>query len=239
MITSTRFSRFAHRAGRGDLWDRPGLTRNQRFAVVIAGLVALKVGEKRLVQELRELFEEACPMGLAEDIIRQMAAYTGYPNAAVAMAALDLALGASVAGPVAALPDAPGVPTDDERYEKGSADYAKLNPVALATIRSAFDGIAPDLANLTFRAFGDVFASSGQDLVVRQLATVAALACMGTAAPQLRFHYGAALHVGVTQEQLVEVVLLVQYLAGMPAAYNAIVELKAAIATAGEPPPYR
>ncbi|NNF76687.1 MAG: carboxymuconolactone decarboxylase family protein [Rhizobiales bacterium] len=97
-------------------------------------------------------------------------------------------------------------------------------------MNSAFGELASDVIDLTFRIFGDVYASSRQSLGVRQLATIAALAVLGSAAPQLRFHIGAGMHVGLTREQLVEVVAWVQFFAGAPAAYNALIELKASLA---------
>jgi 4-carboxymuconolactone decarboxylase len=83
---------------------------------------------------------------------------------------------------------------------------------------------------LTFRGFGDVYAQSKQSLMTRQFATIAVLAVLGCAAPQLRFHIGAGMNVGITEEQVVEIIAWAQYFAGAPAAYNALVELKAALA---------
>ena len=237
MSALTNFMTLSRYASHRDLWGRNGWTRKHRFAAMTAGFVGLRIDEDQFVVELSRLFEEGCDRQLAEDTIRQMAAYVGYIHAAKAMSALDrvVARGGVAAEAAPISPE----PSDEERYARGIEDYNKLNPAALGTIRTAFDDLAPDLANLTFRAFGDVYAASRQDLATRQIATVAGLGCMGGVAPQLRFHFGAALNVGVTQDQLVEVILLIQFLAGMPAAYNAIVELKAAISSAGEPPPYR
>jgi 4-carboxymuconolactone decarboxylase len=127
--------------------------------------------------------------------------------------------------------------SDAERYHHGVSVYAQLNDRALETIEAAFGTIAGQLIRSTFMSFGDVFASSGQPLRLRQLATVSALAVLGTAAPQLRFHFGAALRVGVSTAQLVETIAWVQFLAGMPAAYNALTELKQALAAGADAPP--
>ena len=157
----------------------------------------------------------------------QMAAYLGYPRTRRSMVCLNGALanleqcsGSST----------PGGVSDAERYDTGIADYARLNPDALKTIKTAFGTLAPDVIELTFRIFGDVYAASRQSLQVRQLATVAALAVTGSTAPQLRFHTGAGRQVGLTEVQLVEVIAWVQFFAGAPAAYNALIELKASLA---------
>jgi 4-carboxymuconolactone decarboxylase len=83
---------------------------------------------------------------------------------------------------------------------------------------------------LTFRGFGDVYAQSKQSSMTRQFATIAVLVVLGCAAPQLRFHIGAGMNVGITEEQVVEIIAWAQFFAGAPAAYNALGELKAALA---------
>lgn len=56
----------------------------------------------------------------------------------------------------------------------------------------------------------------------REIATVAALTAMGTAAPQLRVRIGAALHVGVTRTEIVETMMQMSVYAGFPAALNGL-----------------
>ena len=89
----------------------------------------------------------------------------------------------------------------------------------------------------SFRIFGDVYASSRQPLKLRQLATISGLAVLGSAAPQLRFHIGAGRHVGLSEAQLVEVIAWVQFFAGAPAAYNALIELKTSLAEGSDATP--
>ena len=54
--------------------------------------------------------------------------------------------------------------------------------------------------------------------MTRQFATIAVLAVLGCVAPQLRFHIGAGMNVGITEEQVVEIIAWAQYFAGAPAA---------------------
>lgn len=231
----SRLDRDARRARHGDLLSRDVFTADERFAVMLAGLAALSLDDDSLAGAFREIVGEGVDAGLAEDILVQMAAYLGYPRAAHALDAFRRA--DSRAGGRTAPPPARPALSDRERYRRGTADYARINDTALAAIEAAFGDIAGDLVDLTFRWFGDVFATSRQPLTVRQLATVSALAALGGAAPQLRFHIGAALKLGVRPAQLVETIAWVQYLAGMPAAYNALVELKRALAEGPDAPP--
>ncbi|MEU5823259.1 carboxymuconolactone decarboxylase family protein [Streptomyces sp. NPDC047803] len=111
----------------------------------------------------------------------------------------------------------------NERYERG---YAALREVAGGTQDAVIDGladIAPDMGRYIVEfGFGDIWTRPGLTRRERQLGTVAALAAMGNAAPQLRFHIGGALNVGCTREEIVEVLIHVSVYAGFPAALNGL-----------------
>ncbi len=237
MSIRERFEACEQRASVSDVGSRGLLTTDQKHAAQVGGLLALSLPPKELRRRFDVLLSEGCGPEFLEDIVRQIAAYIGYPKVNACAEVLHQAI--SDAALQVEPPENVWDRSDDDRYAAGTTDYNQLNPTALATIRAAFDEAAPDLADLTFRAFGDVYASSRLPLQTRQFATVTSLACLGGVAPQLRFHFGASLHVGVTYEQLVETIYIVQSLAGMPAAYNAMIELKAAHESQGEPPPYR
>lgn len=83
--------------------------------------------------------------------------------------------------------------------------------------------IAPDLARYVVEfAYGDIYTRPGLDLRTRELATIAALTALGNAAPQLKSHLLAALHVGCSREEIVEVIMQVALYAGFPAALNGL-----------------
>lgn len=58
------------------------------------------------------------------------------------------------------------------------------------------------------------------------MSTVAALTAMGTAEPQLKYHINAALNVGVSVEEVKEIIILMTVYAGFPSAINAMNILK-------------
>jgi len=236
---SPRFDQLYTLAQTGDLAGRTVLNDEERFAVQLGGLAALGLSATELTGEFSVLLEQGCAPELAEDVLVQMAAYIGYPQTRRCLVCLYGAVrGLDLDGALHLADDTP--PSARERRASGVADYARLNPDALDTINSAFGALASDVIDLTFRIFGDVYAASRQPLELRQLATISALAVLGRAAPQLRFHIGAGMHVGLTAEQLVEVVAWVQFFAGAPAAYNALIELKASLAEgSGATPAYR
>ena len=61
---------------------------------------------------------------------------------------------------------------------------------------------------------------------MRQIATIAALTAMGTAESQLAFHIGAGLNVGLTKEEIIETIVLMNIYAGFPASLNGIAVAK-------------
>lgn len=70
--------------------------------------------------------------------------------------------------------------------------------------------------------YGEIYQSSTLDLRTRQVVTVAALATLGTAAPQLRTHIGGALRCGVTREELIEIMMQLVPYVGVAAAINGV-----------------
>jgi 4-carboxymuconolactone decarboxylase len=87
--------------------------------------------------------------------------------------------------------------------------------------------IAPDFARYLIEfPFGDIYSRPGLDLRSREIAVVAALTAMGNAAPQLKVHIQGALNVGVTQDEVVEVMMQMAVYAGFPAALNGLFAAK-------------
>lgn len=110
-----------------------------------------------------------------------------------------------------------------KRYARGVARMKEIaGEDALATVE-ALDDIAPDLGRFVVEfGYGDVHARPGLDVRQRQLVTIGALTAAGDTAPQLRFHIGAALHVGLDAAQVVEALIHLVPFAGFPRALNAV-----------------
>ncbi|KLN63374.1 MULTISPECIES: carboxymuconolactone decarboxylase family protein [Vibrio] len=85
---------------------------------------------------------------------------------------------------------------------------------------SELDSDLPRL--ITDYAFGSVVARPGLDLKVREMLTVASLISLGNATPQLELHMKAAINVGVSPEELLEVVIQMAVYAGVPACMNGL-----------------
>lgn len=114
-------------------------------------------------------------------------------------------------------------PTDDPTYRSGLACLQQVEATDSPAILGALANLAPDLAHLAVHfAYGQVCARPGLSLPTRQLLTVAMLAALGNARPQLKFHLAGALNVGCSSHELVELMLHLAVYAGFPAALNAV-----------------
>jgi 4-carboxymuconolactone decarboxylase len=110
-----------------------------------------------------------------------------------------------------------------DRYRQGLAKLREIDGEAGERVVDSLAGIAPDFARYLIEfPFGDIYSRPGLDLRGREIATVAALTAMGNAAPQLKVHLHAALNVGLTREEVVEVIMQMAVYAGFPAALNGL-----------------
>jgi 4-carboxymuconolactone decarboxylase len=116
---------------------------------------------------------------------------------------------------------------NDERYRRGLAKLNEIDGKEGGAVLASLGGIAPDFARLIVEfPFGDIYSRPGMDLKTREIAVVAALAALGTAAPQLKVHIHGALNTGNTREEVVEVLMLMAVYAGFPAALNGLFAAK-------------
>ncbi|GLK85233.1 carboxymuconolactone decarboxylase family protein [Ancylobacter defluvii] len=123
---------------------------------------------------------------------------------------------------------------DDSRFEKGREALARIDGEAGQKVVDALKDIAPDFARLLIEfPFGDIYTRPGLDLRSREVATIAALTALGTAAPQLKVHIAAGLNVGLSREEIVETIMQMAVYAGFPAALNGLFVAKEVFAARG------
>ena len=116
-----------------------------------------------------------------------------------------------------------------ERFDHGWTTVNRINPPAAQAQWNTLGAVHPDFARWIVEAgYGDILGRPGLSLRDRELATVAALAAMGNAAPQLKAHVVGALNNGLTREEICEVIMQMALYAGVPAAINAMAVAKAA-----------
>lgn len=127
-------------------------------------------------------------------------------------------------------------PENQSRRERGNQVINKLSGGAGQPVLDALRQDFPFLGDaITDYSLGDVWSRQGLDDRTRQLAAVAAFAANGNL-PQLKVHAGYALRLGVTQNELKEIVYLTTVTAGFPRSIDAAQALREVFATQSKRP---
>jgi len=87
--------------------------------------------------------------------------------------------------------------------------------------------ICPDFVDMTIEwAMQGIMARPGLDLLTREYLLIASCTTLGHAVPQLKAHIDAALKLGASKQQIVEVILQMTFYAGGAAVSNALAHAK-------------
>ncbi len=117
--------------------------------------------------------------------------------------------------------------TETSRLERGRRALAEIDGEAGHRVIAALADIAPDFADYVFEfPFGDIYCRPGLDLRSREIATIAALTALGNAQPQLKVHIEAGLNVGLSRQEITEILIQMAVYAGFPAALNGLFAAK-------------
>jgi 4-carboxymuconolactone decarboxylase len=123
---------------------------------------------------------------------------------------------------------------EDTRFQTGLARLNSLDADGAAKVLESLQSVAPDFGRLMIEfGYGDIHVRPGLDIASRQIATLAALAALPDARPQLAFHVGASLAAGCSPAEIVEVMILTGVFAGFPATLNGISTVKEVFAARG------
>jgi 4-carboxymuconolactone decarboxylase len=115
----------------------------------------------------------------------------------------------------------------DERYERGRERLRELTGDRGDKVMAAIDEVSPDLARYVVEfGYGDIYSRPTLDDRARQLAAISALSAMGGAEPQLEYHIGIALNVGVEPDRIVETVVFLAPFIGFARTLNAVRSIK-------------
>ena len=114
----------------------------------------------------------------------------------------------------------------EDRFEKGMSVLRITNEETIEDIFKELEDIAPDLGRFIVEfPYSEIYTREEVDLKTRELCTVAALTTLGTI-PQLKDHINAALAVGNSPREIVEIIMQMTAYAGFPKAINAIMAAK-------------
>ncbi|EKQ52586.1 MAG: putative protein, gamma-carboxymuconolactone decarboxylase subunit like protein [Methanobacterium sp. Maddingley MBC34] len=202
----------------GDIYCRQGTTLKEKEIAVVAGLTAMGNAAPQLKVHINGALNVGVSTEELVEVILQMSSYSGFPSAINGINALKEVLQEKNM-------DFQPVPEKQEgdRFAQGAEWLGKLDENQVDVLKENFQDIAPDLTEFVVAfGYGDIYSRKNLGPKMRQIATIAALTCMGIAQPQLAFHIRAGLNVGLTKEEITETIILMVVYAGFPAAINGI-----------------
>jgi 4-carboxymuconolactone decarboxylase len=110
----------------------------------------------------------------------------------------------------------------DDRYERGWQRLRELAGEHGERVVEGLRDVAPDLARYVVEfGYGDVYSRAGLGDRERQMVAIAALTALGGAEPQLEYHIGIALTVGVEPSEIVETIIHLAPFVGFARTLNA------------------
>jgi 4-carboxymuconolactone decarboxylase len=113
-----------------------------------------------------------------------------------------------------------------ERYKRGMQLLKKMGREHLMLEQKA---LCPDMYEISVgHLFGDIWARPGLSLRDRQLVTLAANIALARATGNYS-HYRSAQHIGITKQEICEVILQVGHYAGWPTLSNAVRQFTAVL----------
>lgn len=212
----------------GDVYSREGLDLKSKEIAVVAALTALGNAQPQLKVHINGALNVGCTINEVKEIILQMSGYSGFPTSINAMNALKEVLkereeegikdciGEGVTNEVDPM----------ERYEVGVKELSELDRNQVEVLENAYNEFSPDLVKLVVNSYADIIGRNNLNKKYRQIATIAALTALGNAQPQLKFHINGGLNVGLTADEVKEIMILMTVYAGFPAAINGTNALK-------------
>jgi 4-carboxymuconolactone decarboxylase len=180
------------------------------------------------MDKLRTALHDGLDAGLTvneiKEILVQMYAYAGFPRSLnginAFMAVMDERQAQGIKDEMGK--DASPVPADMNKDEYGAKVRARLAGREVIPPPSGYQLFTPVIDTfLKEHLFADIFARDNLDFLSREIATVGALSSLEGVNPMLRFHIGAAMNVGLSENQAKELVALIGSEVGKKAGDNA------------------
>src|SRR5258705_8621162 len=108
--------------------------------------------------------------------------------------------------------------TQETRYERGLKKMSEVYGVPVEEFVAPLRDLGRYMVEFPY---GDIYSRDGLAVRDREIATIAMLTALGGREPQLRVHIASALNVGLTPDELYEIIIHTVVFAGFPTAINA------------------
>lgn len=206
----------------GDIYSREGLDLKSKEIAVVAALTALGNAQPQLKVHINGALNVGCTINEVKEVILQMSGYSGFPTCINAMNALkDVLSERQEQGINDCIGDEPTNEISPmDRYEVGVKELSELDDNQVNVLEKAYNDFSPDLVKLVINSYADIIGRNNLSKIYRQIATIAALTALGNAKPQLKFHINAGLNIGLTADEIKEIMILMTVYSGFPSAIN-------------------
>lgn len=112
---------------------------------------------------------------------------------------------------------------ENDKYQIGIETLEKLTGDASGKVVKNIESFSPDFGKMMIEfGFGDVYGRTHFNLREQEIITLTSLISQGAGERQLKFHFNAALHVGLSKEDIIEIIMHCAAYAGFPKASVAI-----------------
>ncbi len=217
----------------GDIYNRKELDLKSKEIAVVAALTAMGNAEPQLKVHINAALNVGCNIAEVQEVILQMSAYSGFPSSINGVMALKEVLDERKSEGIKdekGIIQSSQIPKGKTRYDVGAEQLRILNKNQVEILEKTFKNISPDMAKFVIEyGFADISARPALNLKYREIATIAALTAIGNASSQLTFHVRAGLNIGITQEEIREIMILMSVYSGFPSAINGTMVLKEVI----------
>lgn len=208
----------------GDVYARPGLDPKSRQVATIAALTAM--GNAR--PQLKFHIGAALKTGLSpREIIEVMYVTTVFAGFPSGLNGIDAAREVFQTRGVEVEPLKSTEAGNQTRRERGLDTLNRSSKSAGERVIASLSDIAPEMADFIIDfSYGDIFSRKILSAQHKEIAMISVCVAKGAMEPQMRVHIHAALNVGCTKEQIVELMNHMAVYAGFPAALNGLGQVR-------------
>lgn len=119
---------------------------------------------------------------------------------------------------------------ENKRYQQGIETLEKLTGDASQAVVKNIESFSPEFGKMMIEfGFGEIYGRKAFSLKEQEIITLTSLISQGAGERQLMFHYKAALHVGMTKDEIIEIIIHCAAYAGFPKASFAMEVLQQVI----------
>ena len=227
---SPELSRFIIEYSFGEIYSLNTLDNKSKEIVAVSSLIALGA-IPQLKVHLNGALNTGSSINEVKEVILQMSVYCGFPKCINAMNALKEVLNERKDKGVI---DKEGRTATNntaiDKYTLGVEYLKMLKENQEQILQENYQELSPELVQFTIEyGYGDIFSRDNLDKRYRQIATISALATLGNVQPQLKFHIEAGLNIGLTVDEIKEIMLMMTVYRGFPSAINGTNSLKEVI----------